>query len=93
MKITLDSTLSQIEDIVSSDIDNEKVMMSIEKGEYFGLEPIGSRIWELLAEPIKVSAIIEALLPHFDVDRQTCEQDVLAFLEELHAAGILQVER
>lgn len=92
MKITLNSTISQIEDIVASDIDNEKVMMSIERGEYFGLEPIGSRIWELLAEPVKVSAIIDALLPQFDVDRQTCEQDVLAFLEELHNAGILQVE-
>lgn len=92
MKISLDSTISQIDDIVASDIDNEKVMMSIEKGEYFGLEPIGSRIWELLAEPVKVSAIIDALLPNFDIDRQTCAQDVLTFLEELHTAGIVQVE-
>lgn len=92
MKITLESTVSQIDDIVTSDIDDEKVMMSIEKGQYFGLEAVGSRIWELLGAPIKVAALIDALLQQFAVDRETCERDVLAFLEELQLAGIVRVE-
>jgi hypothetical protein len=90
--ITLESRVSQIEDIVASDIDDEKVMMSVEKGQYYGLEPVGSRVWELIEKPIKVSELINALLGKYDVDRETCEKDVLAFLEELHEAGILQVE-
>ena len=90
-RITIDSTISQIEDIVASDIDNEKVMMSIEKGQYFGLEPIGSRIWEMIETPAKVSVIIDKLLTQFDVDRETCEHDLLAFLGELDEAGIIQV--
>jgi hypothetical protein len=90
--ITLESTVSQIEDIVASDIDDEKVMMSVEKGQYFGLEPVGSRVWELIEKPVKVSELIDALLGKYDVDRETCEKDVLAFLEELNEAGILRVE-
>jgi hypothetical protein len=90
--ISLDSMVSQIEDIVASDIDDEKVMMSVEKGQYFGLEPVGSRIWEMIEQPVRVSELIDALLGKYDVDRETCEKDVLAFLEELHEAGILQVE-
>ena len=90
--VSLDSMVSQIEDIVASDIDDEKVMMSVEKGQYFGLEPVGSRIWEMIAQPVRVSELIDVLLGRYDVDRETCEKDVLAFLEELNEAGILQVE-
>ncbi len=92
INISAESVVSQIEEIVASDIDDEKVMMSVEKGQYYGLDPIGSRVWELIEKPVKVSELIDALLPKYDVDRETCERDVLAFLEELHKDGILQVE-
>lgn len=89
--ITLNSTIRQIDDIVTSDIDNEKVMMSIEKGQYFGLEPVGSRIWEMIEQPVTVTSLVDQLLTGFDIDRETCERDVLAFLAELDEAGIIQV--
>lgn len=91
-KISPESVVSQIDDIVASDIDDEKVMMSIEKGEYFGLDPIGSRVWELIENPVRVSALIDELLLKYDADRETCEDDVLAFLRELHEAGIVRIE-
>ncbi len=90
--ISTESRVSQIEDIVVSDIDDEKVMMSVEKGQYYNLDTVGSRVWELIDKPIKVSELIDALLLKYDVDRETCERDVLVFLEELHKDGILQVE-
>lgn len=90
--ISTESIVNKIEDIVASDIDDEKVMMSVEKGQYYNLDPIGSRVWELIEKPIKVSEMVDALLLKYDVDRKTCERDVLAFLEELHEYGILQVE-
>jgi hypothetical protein len=90
--ISTESVVNQIEDIVASDIDDEKVMMSVEMGQYYGLDPVGSRVWELIGKPVKVSALIDALLLNYDVDRETCERDVLEFLEQLHEAGILQVE-
>lgn len=90
-RITLQTVISQIEDIVTSDIDNEKVMMSIEKGQYFGLEPVGSRIWEMIEQPVSVTDLIDQLLTGFDVDRETCQRDVLAFLTELDEVGIIQI--
>ena len=90
--ISTDSVVSPIEDIVVSDIDDEKVMMSVENGQYYNLDSVGSRVWELIVKPVKVSELIDALLLKYDVDRETCERDVLAFLSELHKDGILQVE-
>jgi hypothetical protein len=92
MSISTESIISKIEDVVASDIDDEKVMMSVEKGQYYGLDPIGSRVWELIEEPVKVSELIDTLFQKYDVDRETCERDVLAFLEELHEYGILRAE-
>lgn len=90
--ITTDIVISQIEEIVASDIDGETVMMSIENGKYYGLDDIGSRIWELIEKPIKVSDLIDTLLERFDVDRETCEKDVLKFLNELDEDRILAVK-
>jgi hypothetical protein len=90
-EITTDTIISRIEEIVASDIDGETVMMSIENGKYYGLDDIGSRIWELIEKPIRVSDLIDTLLGRYEVDRKTCERDVLKFLNELNEDEIVQV--
>ena len=90
--ISTKSIVRQIDDIVARDIDDEKVMMSVAKGEYFSLDPVGSRVWELIEKPVKVSDLIDVLLVRYEADRETCERDVLTFLEELRDDGILWVE-
>ncbi len=92
MSITTDKIVCQIDDILASDIDDEKVMMSIEKGRYYGLDPVGSRVWEMIETPIRISDLIGMLLQKYDVNRETCERDVLAFLGELHESGLVRVE-
>ena len=91
-EITTATTISQIEEIVAGDIDGETVMMSIQNGEYYGLDDTGSRIWGLIKKPVRVSDLIDTLLERFHVDRETCEKDVLKFLNELNEDKILEVE-
>lgn len=87
--IQLDTTITQAKDLLSADLDDEIVMMSIERGAYYGLDSIGSHIWTLLEEPISVSDLCEILLSRFDVEPETCQQDVLAFLDESYELGII----
>ena len=91
-EITAETVISQIEEIVASDIDGETVMMSVENGKYYGLDDIGSRIWELIERPVKVSDLVNTLLERFDVDRETCEKDVLEFLNGLNEDKIAVVK-
>jgi len=81
--INLNSIIKRNPELVSSDIDGEKVMMSIESGEYFGLDPVGGRIWELIENPIQVNILIEKLLDEFEVEKELCEADTLDFLNQL----------
>ena len=90
-EITPETVISQIEEIVASDIDGETVMMSVENGKYYGLDDIGSHIWELIERPVKVSDLINTLIERYDVDHETCERDVLKFLNGLNEDEILAV--
>lgn len=87
----LNCVVKQADDPISADVDGELVMMSIEKGCYFGLEGIGSRIWHLIELPIRVSDLCEKLLSEYDVDKAVCEADVIEFLGELAEQNLIDV--
>jgi hypothetical protein len=72
-------------------MDGEIVMMSVENGEYYGLDEIGSRIWELIEAPVSVDQLINSLMTEFDVNHEECLNDTLEFLEDLRAKDLLLV--
>jgi hypothetical protein len=76
-------------DMLASEMDGEKVMMSIERGEYYGLDETGSRVWDLIENETRVGDIVVQLLEEFDVDRDECARDVMEFLEELKQKGLI----
>jgi hypothetical protein len=79
------------DDIVAGEIDGEAVMLSIENGKYYGLDPVGTDIWNLVSEPRSVDAICAQLVEDYDVDVTTCRDEVTAFLETLIADGSIRV--
>jgi hypothetical protein len=89
--ITAETIVSRSRDVVSSDIDGEAIMMSIERGKYYGMDPIASRIWELMGAPISVGDMIGILTQEYDVTRQDCEKDVLVFLSDLLSEKLAEI--
>jgi hypothetical protein len=75
--------------IIEAAIDDEIVALSIEKGICYGMNRVGSRIWNLLAKPIRICDLCAALLAAYRVDRDVCERQVLDLLEELCAEGLI----
>lgn len=82
-QLTLDTTVCQSEDQVSTEIDQEVVLMSIEKGAYFGLNKVLSRIWKIIEVPVTVSQICTILQNEYDVAEETCLQDVIEILSKM----------
>jgi len=89
--IALNMTIKRNPELVASDMDGETVMMSIENGEYFGLDPVGSRIWALIEKPIRIDKLVELLLEEFEVSKDQCEIDTLEFLNRLQEKNLLVV--
>ncbi|HSH52564.1 MAG TPA: PqqD family peptide modification chaperone, partial [Bacteroidales bacterium] len=61
MKLTKETIIQRNPDILASDIDGEKVMMSIQQGEYYGLGKTGSFIWDILEQPIAISDLADLI--------------------------------
>ncbi len=87
--LTLESRVVRSEEFITSTVDNELVMMSLDKGIYYGLDAIGSQIWETIAAPTTIDALCQKLVDEFEVDPAQCQADVLAFLNELHQEGMV----
>ncbi|MGL6108242.1 lasso peptide biosynthesis PqqD family chaperone [Romboutsia sp.] len=90
--INLETIVSYRSDLDTTDLDGDKVMMDLEKGQYFALNSVGSRVWEEIESPIKISSIVDKLLGEYEVDRATCEESVMEFIETLDNAGLLSKE-
>lgn len=70
-------------DVVDADIDEDKILMDMETENYFGLNPVAKRIWELLAEPLWVDDLIDSLIQEYEVSEGQCRSDVQVFLDEM----------
>jgi hypothetical protein len=81
--MTMQKVLVRKADIFAADMDGSTVMMNMETGMYYNLGEVGSRIWELLEQPIRVADLIEALTGEFDVDFDRCAKDTIPFLQRL----------
>jgi Coenzyme PQQ synthesis protein D (PqqD) len=88
-ELALDSLLVRSPDQLSGDIDHEVVLLSLNRGVYYQLNEIGSRIWAHLASPMTVEALVGRLIEEFDVTRETCEAQALEFLRTLQAEGLI----
>ena len=81
--------LSRREGLMAADMNGSAVMMDIMTGKYYNLGQVGGRIWELLEEPMTVSALVTKLTAEYDVSAEQCRADVEPFLNTLLERGLL----
>lgn len=89
--IKLKSKIQRNDDLVSCDLDGETMLMSVETGKYYGMDPMGSRIWAILETPRSVLEVCTVLLAEFDVERHLCELESLTFLNKLAEENLIKV--
>jgi hypothetical protein len=89
--ISTESSVVAAQNQVSADLNGEAVILNLQSGIYFGLNPVGKRIWELLQTPIAVGEIYQALLEEYDVEPERCQTDLLALLQDLVNRGLVEV--
>ena len=90
-EINLNSTITRNEDLLSGMVDDEAVIMSINSGSYHFINETGRRIWELIEQPKTVAQICDILIEEFDVDRETCQKDVLQYLKALRTRQVILI--
>jgi len=71
---------------------DESVLLDLASEQYFGLDAIGTRVWQLLEADPNVQAAFDALAAEYDVEAGQLEADLIALLRQLAAAGLIAVE-
>lgn len=85
----LNSLVIRNENSVFCEIENQTVLLNVDAGKYHGFNEVASRIWQLIAEPIKVSQLCEVLGEEFEVTNEKCEEEVIRFLTKLNDANLI----
>jgi hypothetical protein len=84
------AVLRRTDEHVSAPLEESLVMMDIDAGKYYLLDDVAAFVWERLAQPTPVDALVGELCGRYDVTPERCEADVLPFLTQLHEKGLVQ---
>ena len=88
---SLESTITILPDVLFRDVDGEAVILNLRDGKYYGLDPIGTRMWIVLAEQKQVRAAHCILLEEYAVSAEQLEQDLVQFVDKMAGHELMQV--
>jgi hypothetical protein len=74
------------------DLDGEAVLLSLESGKYYGLDSVGSRIWQFVQRTPLLRSVWQSMQDEFDAPADTLHKDLLAFIDELSVEGLITLQ-
>jgi hypothetical protein len=77
--------------ILSHDLQGELVILDLKTGVYFGLDPIGTRIWHLLQAHQSLQKVLDSLVEEYEVTEGACAHDLLGFVAKMLERGLVEV--
>lgn len=78
-------------EVLFREIQGEAVLLDLRSQRYFGLDEVGTRMWQLVAEHGREDPVVEALLEEYEVERSVLARDLSDFLEKLQDAELLSL--
>jgi coenzyme PQQ synthesis protein D (PqqD) len=81
--------LARREQVIFQQVEGKQVLLNLADGQYYALDEVGARIWELCDGTRSVSDVVVLLADEFDAPADVIESDTLELLEELIAAQLL----
>jgi Coenzyme PQQ synthesis protein D (PqqD) len=77
---------------VSCPLGEESAILNLKNTVYYGLNPVGARVWNLLQQARSVGELRDTLLDEYDVEVVRCERDLLELLEKMRGEGLIVVK-
>lgn len=81
--LTEHSVIQKKENVVCEELGPDAVLLNLQTGDYYTLNDTGRAVWNFLATPASVQALVELTVEKFSIDRCRAEKDVRVFIEEL----------
>lgn len=79
------------ENVVSTELDDEVVIMSVADGRYYSLNSVGAVLWREISTPKTLSYLCNFVEQNFEVSSEICRKDVLSLTEQLYNVGLVEI--
>ena len=74
------------------ELDGEAVLLNLESGKYYGLDPVGLRIWQFVQQTPLLRSVWQSMQDEFDAPADTLHTDLLTFIDELSGEGLITLQ-
>lgn len=89
--LTLKTKVKPAKDTLFRTLDQEAVMLNLSTGIYFGLDPVGTKIWHWIEEHGRLERVLESMLSEFEVSRETAEKDLFNLIQSLQKNELVEI--
>ena len=90
--MNLDQKVTFAETVFAQEVDGEMVLLDMESENYFGLDEVGTAIWQAMQEKATLQEVLEVLLDQYDVEAEVLERDLSDFVGKLLESGLVEVK-
>jgi hypothetical protein len=88
----LNQTIALSPDVISQQVSGETVLLDLQSENYFGLDEVGTRIWQLIKETNDLNSIYQTLLSEYEVSEDRLQNDMYVLLSEISDLGLIKLE-
>ena len=81
--------LIRSDSVSAADVQDEIVLLHIDRGEYFGMNAVGQQVWHLLEVPRSVDDLVVEIAAEYDAEESTIRSDITQLVTQLLDKGIL----
>jgi len=79
--------------VFAQEVDGEMVLLDMNSENYFGLDAVGTDIWQAMQEKESLQEVLEILLEQYDVEEDVLKKDLLNFVDKLQESGLVEVHK
>jgi hypothetical protein len=89
--LMLDKRIEVSAEVLSQEVDGETVVLDLNSEAYFGLDKVGTRVWQLIQEVGELPAVYDIMLNEYDVDAELLQKDLDTLIARLAEAGLISM--
>ena len=90
--MNLKQTITLSPEVISQEVSGETVLLDLDSENYFGLDEVGTRIWQLIKETSDLQAIYKTLLEEYEVEEERLQTDLELLLGEISTLGLVSMQ-
>jgi ornithine carbamoyltransferase len=90
--MNLNQKVTFADTVFAQEVDGEMVLLDMQSENYFGLDEVGTVIWQAMQEQRCLKDILLVLMEQYDVKEDILEKDLLTFTHALVENGLIEVD-